>query len=92
MLMNGFFLFPVFEGYGEADVRVLGPQSTITPYWSTGQENISQNGGIAGHQNLSHFRMEMNGTRPVRDRIKPRPVEHGLREIKLRCRLCSFHA
>lgn len=55
MMVNVFFLsFSVSKGHVEADVRVLGPQSTITAYWPTSQENISQNGGIAGHQNLSH--------------------------------------
>lgn len=41
MVMKAFFLFSVFEGYVEVDVRVLGPQSTITPHWSTSQEDIS---------------------------------------------------
>lgn len=49
-----FFSLSVFEGHAEADVGVLGPQSAITPHYSTSQENVSQNGGIAGHQNLSH--------------------------------------
>lgn len=50
---NVFSFSSVFAGHVEADVRMLGPQSTITPHCSTSQENISQNGGIARHQNLS---------------------------------------
>lgn len=57
--MNGdeclFFLSSsVLKGHVEADVGVLGVQSTITPHYSASQENISQNGRTAGHQNLSH--------------------------------------
>ncbi|XP_067091730.1 bone morphogenetic protein receptor, type IAa isoform X2 [Osmerus mordax] len=43
----------VSPSHAEADVRVLGPQPRLAPHHFTSQENPRQNGGIAGHQNLT---------------------------------------
>lgn len=92
-MVKNVFLSSVFEGHVEADVRVLGPQSAVTPHCSTSQENISQNGGIAGHQNLSHVWTGFVDQANQRQDQAPSCLTRAVRDrTQLRCRLCSFPA